>query len=458
MSGKIVTKSWYIGGMTCINCEHKIYRKLNETDGIISVEVSYGNGTVTLSYDEGIISLNQIIKKIEQMDYQVLEHNQSLKDRQNQVHAKKIKDNHYSKGIGVLIILLALYLLIQLVGASGLFNRFPVAEEGMGYGMLFVIGLLTSVHCVAMCGGICLSQCITKEKGQSDQKDTSPWKPSLLYNVGRVTSYTMIGGIVGGLGAVVSFSGTMKGIVQIVAGIFMVIMGMNMLGVFPALRKLMPRLPKSITNIVYENTNRNSPFYVGLVNGFMPCGPLQAMQLYALSTGSPWKGAISMFLFSIGTVPLMFGLGTLSALLSKKFTKKIMTVGAALVVVLGIVMFQNGAVLSGIPIPSFFSQYGSNAKKGVAIVKGGIQEVTTTLGSGSYEAITVKKDIPVRWVIQAEHKNLNGCNDVIIIPQLKKQIVLSEGDNIVEFIPSQSGIIPYSCWMGMIHSSITVSE
>ena len=84
-------------------------------------------------------------------------------------------------------------------------------------------------------------------------------------------------------------SGTAKGIVQLGAGLFMVVMGLNMLNLFPWLRSLTPRLPRFLTSRATAAAGSNSPLYVGLLNGLMPCGPLQAMQLYALSTGSPLK-------------------------------------------------------------------------------------------------------------------------------------------------------------------------
>jgi len=79
-----------------------------------------------------------------------------------------------------------------------------------------------------------------------------------------------------------------------------------------------------VAGLIYRERQRGNkgPFTVGLLNGLMPCGPLQAMQIYALSTGNPLKGALSMLLFSLGTVPLMFGLGALGSLLSRRLRKK----------------------------------------------------------------------------------------------------------------------------------------
>jgi sulfite exporter TauE/SafE len=90
------------------------------------------------------------------------------------------------------------------------------------------------------------------------------------------------------------------------------------------------------------------PFIVGLLNGLMPCGPLQAMQLYALSTGSVIMGAASMFVFSAGTVPLMFALGAVNSVLNARFSRVMTTVSAVLVLVLGLAMLTNALALLGI--------------------------------------------------------------------------------------------------------------
>lgn len=128
-----------------------------------------------------------------------------------------------------------------------------LADSTMSYGMLFVVGLLTSVHCIAMCGGINLSQCIPSGKDDSGNGN-SEVMPSLLYNTGRVVSYTVIGFLLGGIGMILTdWSETgipliLQGILKIIAGLFMVIMGINMLGVIPVLRKLQIRLPNKLAN------------------------------------------------------------------------------------------------------------------------------------------------------------------------------------------------------------------
>lgn len=444
MKDILATKKLNIGGMTCISCQNLIEGTLLDTPGIKKVSVSWAKGTADVTYKSDTISSEEISKIIGGLGYDIL-------------GDKKPSRSAALKGAGILVIVIAIYMLLQYFGFARLFNSFPVAEAGMSYGMLFVIGLLTSVHCVAMCGGINITQTLPA-RGLGAGR-FGAMRPSFLYNLGRVLSYTLIGALAGALGSVVSLSGGLKGAVQLGAGIFMVIMGINMLGVFPQLRKLNLRMPKFIARVIYaEKAGSNSPLYVGLLNGLMPCGPLQAMQLYALSTGDPLKGAVSMFVFSLGTTPLMFGLGALSSILSKKFTRKVLTIGAALVIVLGLSMFSNGWSLSGMrPLP-FLGTTSGIAGEARAVVRDGSQEVHTTLESGSYPTITVKAGVPVRWVMDAPDGTINGCNNRMQIPAYDFEYRFKPGENVLEFTPTKAGEISYSCWMGMIKGTIHVLE
>lgn len=446
-----ITRTLKIGGMTCTNCENRIERALKAANGVFSAKVNYSKETAIVTFDASVIRLSEIEKIIENQDYQVIRQEQETDSKTNGLRAA-----------GVVIIILAIYVIINRFGGFTIFNSFPEAKAGMGYGILFIIGLLTSIHCVAMCGGINLSQCAPYQRANSSQASRiASLRPSLQYNAGRVISYTIVGGIVGALGSVISLSGAGKGVVAIVAGVFMVIMGLNMLNIFPWLRKFNPRMPKIFAAKINEQKKSNRPLYVGLLNGLMPCGPLQAMQIYALSTGDPVKGALSMMLFSLGTVPLMFGLGALSTILTKKFTHRMMTVSAGLVMLLGIFMFSNGMALSGFSVPfisNALTKSTSAAGTATAEIIDGKQVVTTTLSSGGYEPINVQAGIPVQWNIQATPETINGCNNRIIIPEYNIEKRLEPGDNMIEFTPKESGTVPFSCWMGMIRSQISVYD
>jgi sulfite exporter TauE/SafE/copper chaperone CopZ/plastocyanin domain-containing protein len=469
MNAGLKTEILHIGGMTCIACQNRIEKKLRGIDGVESAKVSYSTGTANVTFNGERITLREISGAIEELDYRVT-------DGSRPGSEKAVRT------IGILVIIFALYALMRQFGIGSLTSAFPLAEAGTMPLMLFVIGLVTSVHCVAMCGGINLSQCIPGAAGQAAVFPRKPspglppavLRPSILYNGGRVISYTVVGVIVGALGSVISFSGAMKGLVQLAAGVFMVIMGINMLGIFPWLRRLTPRLPRIFSGkIESEKSKSGNPLIVGLLNGLMPCGPLQAMQIYALSTGSPVWGGLSMLLFSLGTVPLMFGIGALSSVLSKKFTARIMTAGAVLVVVMGMTMFSNGWNLGGLPgfsLSGVFARTGGGRRNFSAVqapssggstgnpIVDGVQIVNTTLSSGRYQPITVQKGIPVKWTIEAPQGSINGCNNRMIIREYGIEHAFKYGENVIEFTPAKTGKFTYSCWMGMIRSSITVVE
>lgn len=444
---KVILK---VEDMICVNCENLIEEVLLEKDGVIKVEASYSKGTVKIDYDEDKISINDLIKIINEEGYKAFDPNKKIINENVNSKNKKSINKDDDNTFLMLVIVLGGLLFLNKFGLLNIFNVFPTPDENTSYGMLFIIGLFTSLHCVSMCGGINLSQCLNNNV-TNDKGKLSTVKPAFLYNSGRVISYTIFGGIVGGIGSVISFTGWMQGLIQLIAGIFMVIMGLNMLNIFPWLRKLNPKMPKFFAK-KFKSKNNNSPFFVGLLNGLMPCGPLQAMQIYALSTGSVTKGAISMFLFSLGTVPLMFGIGALSSYMSKKFSNKIMKFGAVLVVVLGFVMFNNGLALSGINLSK-----GSGASSAVrAEVEGNVQVVTTELKGGRYEPVIVEVGKPVKWNIKASNGSINGCNNRMLIREYGIEKNLENGDNIIEFTPTEIGTFTYSCWMGMIKSKIYV--
>jgi sulfite exporter TauE/SafE/copper chaperone CopZ len=469
----------FIGGMTCASCQNRIEKKLRSAAGVQSAEVSYRTGRAAVTYNPECIALEGIRALVEELGYRVIDGGAEIPSRGGAASLFPRKDagrGSPAAAAGTLVIIFALYMLLRQFGTGALAPAFPLAEAGMGYGMLFVIGLVTSVHCVAMCGGINLSQCmpnaVTLPAGTSFPR-AGVLLPAALYNGGRVISYTVVGAAVGALGSVITVSGRMQGIVQLAAGVFMVIMGINMLGIFPGLRRLGLHLPRLFTRRIEEKKEASrNPFVIGLLNGLMPCGPLQAMQLYALSTGSPASGAVSMFLFSMGTVPLVFFVGALSSMASRKFSAPAMKAGAILVTVLGLTMFTNGWSLGGFSLlfggasgsaSPFGAGIGARMNRGGSgdvpiepVIRDGMQIVNSTLSGGRYPAITVREGIPVRWTITAPEGSINGCNNRMIIREYGIEHRFRTGENIVEFTPGRTGRIPYSCWMGMIRSSITV--
>ena len=417
--------------MTCTSCENRVERAIKQLDGVMYVKASYSGQFAEVEFDNELCSLNKIKAAIKNAGYST----QSSKDY---------------KFMGILIAVAAIVLLG--LKTSGFDMEAKLANAS--YAVLFVVGVLTSIHCVGMCGGIMLSQSLSKES----KNKFEAIQPALLYNLGRVVSYTILGGIIGALGSVFSLSIIAKAAMQIFAGVFMIMMGFNMAG-FSAFRKFHIKLPRFACK---AKNKSGSPFIVGILNGLMPCGPLQTMQLFALGTGSAGKGALAMFAFSIGTVPLMLTFGALSGLLSKGYTKKILKFSGVLIIVLGLIMGNRGLALAGIninPLTALASDSigSSNAYVAKATLQDGIQIINMTADNNGYtpNAFYVQKGIPVKWIVDG--KEMNSCNNVIVARELNLEWKIKKGENIKEFTPGDKDI-NFSCWMGMIRGVIKVVD
>ncbi len=447
MPGTPVTKNAVVSGMVCAACEARIGKRLMAEPGVSAAKADYRKSTLRISFDPEQIAWARLAEILDRMGYGLSE-------------AGAEADGGVGKTIrqiaGTLIVVVVLYWIGVRFGLLTMLNIFPEAESGMGLGMIFVIGLLTSAHCLAMCGGINLSQTALSQTALAAPNaggGRAMIMPTLLYSAGRVVSYTAIGAVVGGLGSVLSLSTGGQGLIQIAAGVFMMLMGLNLMGIFPWLRYIVPRLPQSLSGRVSGGFNRG-PLYVGLLNGFMPCGPLQTMQLFALSTGSPVEGALSMFAFAAGTLPLTMGLGMIASYLGRRFMGNAVRVGAVLVFLMGLAMLGNGLTLSGFVRPALSGE-GDLVE---SLVAGGRQMLETDLRPDSYQAVRLQAGLPLVWRITAEADNINGCNNRFFIPEYNIERRLVPGENIIAFTPEKPGVYPYMCWMGMIASRIVVGD
>lgn len=429
-----LTITIYIQGMYCRQCEDIIAIALLNTRGVLSAEVSYWRSQAKVEYESEIIDSEALSKAIKDAGYHVC-------------------SSRWDVLIGNFIVVCAVILLFFLIKNTNFSSFLLQVDPSVSMGVIFIVGLLTSFHCLGMCGGIMLTQTTATNidcKGFSRKS----LLPSLSYNIGRIISYTLIGGIVGALGKELSFSTSVKGAIVSISGILMLIIGVQMLGLIPGLRRLPNYLP-SFCGLPNPSKKlfKNKPLIIGLLNGFMPCGPLQAMQLYALGTGDFTKGALSMFVFSIGTIPLMFTFGALSSFATKRFSKYMIRVSAVLIVALSLVMITRGFSVSGITLMSNVSSYSYD---NVAKLQDGTQVVNTIVDKNGYTTRekVIRKEVPVRWILQGEV--ITDCNKTITVPELGVEAELHSGENIVYFTPTEEGKLVYACWMGMLTGSFTV--
>ncbi|MFZ5967092.1 MAG: sulfite exporter TauE/SafE family protein [Bacillota bacterium] len=416
-----------VDGMVCGSCERRIEAGLLKEKGIEEAKADFQRGKVEIQFDDMLIKEERIQSIVEDIGYGI----------------RNTPFQQWKSIVPLLMLLLAGYLVIEnTVG----FNYLPQISDNMGFGLIFLVGLLTSIHCIGMCGGIALSQSIPSQISKGS-KILTP----LLYNLGRVISYTVIGAVVGGLGSIITPSGQLKGLVAILAGVFMILFGLKMLNLVILPSWLSLKLPEMRFNKV-SSTHPLRPFMIGLLNGFMPCGPLQTMQLYALGTGSVIKGGLSMFFFSMGTVPLVFAFGAVASMINRRAGKSLMKASAALVMVLGLVMLNRGLALSG---GGFALETAKGNPKQEIKMENGKQVINLTIGARNYtpDAAVVQAGVPVK--INLDVQSINGCNNPIMIPAYGIEKDLTSSDTTIEFTPTKTGPITITCWMGMITTQLT---
>ncbi len=213
----------------------------------------------------------------------------------------------------------------------------------------------------------------------------------------------------------------------------------------------------------FGKKHSNNPLVIGLLNGLMiACGPLQAIYIMAAGTGSMVEGAKMLFVFGVGTLPVLLGFGYFTSFVSAKATNKILKASGAIVIILGLVMLNRGIALtgSGYDINSIMTGSGvsEDGEEVDVEMKNGYQIIRMEVSryGWSPDKFVLKKGIPVKWVVTTTE--LNGCNKAINVPKLGIEFDNKMGEQIIEFTPNEVGKIPFSCWMGMIPGLFIVVE
>ena len=316
-----------VSGMICRACEDAIADALLHTRGVISAQAHYWRSRVTITYDPDIVTEDALRQVLTSTGYP--------------------PSTHGMGGVAVDLICLALVgVLYWGLPKLLMLVRVPALADNASLGLVFLTGLLTSTHCIGMCGGILLAQ-TTDERGVTGRSKRG-LIASAAYNGGRVVSYTAVGAVCGALGAVITYTPNIKSMVFTVAGALVLLIGLRMAGILPGVRPAESELPGACSlNARTRRRFAGKPLLIGLLTGVMPCGALSAMWLYAMSSGSAAHGALVMLVFSLGTVPLLFLFGALQSFLPRGWMKYIVKGSAVLVVTLGLSMLVKGIRLFG---------------------------------------------------------------------------------------------------------------
>jgi len=222
----------------------------------------------------------------------------------------------------------------------------------------FLVGLLGGVHCVGMCGGIVGALCIGLDDGlnktaQQNFKKTFPFL--LLYNTGRISSYTLAGILMGSIGWLGSHLFTLYSIQQtleIIAAAFMLALGLYIAGWWKGLARIERWGGKVIWQRLEPIGRKFMPvrsyphaLFLGLVWGWLPCGLVYSVVIWTISTQSPLEGGLLMLSFGLGTLPNLLLMGVFASTLTQFIQQPwVRQVAGMLIMAFAGVMFYRGVV------------------------------------------------------------------------------------------------------------------
>lgn len=328
---------FHVSGTHCASCKILIEDILNEQDLIINAQVNLKSETVEVETDSDVSpqELTEILtSKIKPNGYSL-----SLE----KVTQEKKGDDVIWKAIPLGLVFLVLFFLLQKSG----FLNFGIGGKTTPI-TSFIIGLIASVSsCLAIVGGLILSLSAKVSQDNIDDK-----KNLVLFHVGRIVSFAILGGLLGMLGSAIGISFTLGAILGLIAATVMLLLGLNLMGIFA---KSKITLPSGIFKFFRKIEHKTlTPLLIGFGTFFLPCGFTQSMQIAALSSGSFLTGALIMFAFVLGTFPVLALLSFGSASLAhSKFAPLFFKVAGVVVVGLGIFSLLGGLAGIGIIRPLF---------------------------------------------------------------------------------------------------------
>lgn len=314
---------FYIRGMHCKSCELLTESELKEFPYITEVKASLKSNIVLITGDFGNRSKEDVAEELSKV---LRPHGYTLSAESNN-QKEKVKWSEFKIAIPITIFFVIFYIFLQKLGLINLVNT-----KDISYGTSFVIGVIASLSsCMAVVGGLVLSM------SASFAKDGSKIKPQLMFHIGRIISFFVLGGVIGAIGSAFELNSNGVFILSFLIAIVMFILGINLLDVFPWAKKLQIGMPKFLSKRAFGISKFNhtiTPFLVGIATFFLPCGFTQSMQIFTLSTGNFTQGALTMLSFALGTLPVLALLSFSSFSIQENKNKGIFFKTAGLVVIL----------------------------------------------------------------------------------------------------------------------------
>lgn len=445
----------HIKGMHCRSCELLVEDELLKVKGVKQVHVDQKKGTAEICY-------------LNHLDNQEVQH--AIADAGYQIGKEERKpwfsrnpDDYLQFSIMAFIVAI----LALIASDTGIFNLSIASGSYSSLPIVFLVGLTAGLStCMALVGGLVLGASARFAEKHPTATALQKFKPHLFFNLGRIISFFILGGVIGWIGSFMQLSSFSLGILTIGVGLVMLMLGLQLTELFPRISGINFTLPKGISRALGIQDNANKEYshknsmMMGALTFFLPCGFTQAIQLYAISTGNPLQASLSMGVFALGTTPGLLGIGGLTAVIKGAFAKPFFKFAGIIVVLLALFNISNGFNLAGFNLShlTFASAAQAQSIDANVTIENGVQTVRMVQGVFGYKpnTFTVKKGMPVKWIIDA--KDQNTCASTIVSDQLKIRKTLVAGENVFEFTPTETGPIHFSCIMGMYRGQFNVVD
>lgn len=442
--------SLQISGMTCSSCELMLERKIKKVPGVQKVLVNHKTGVAAIQVDPTHKpALGELQTAVEEAGYSFGE------------SEKVVEQDHKWVEIGsFLLIIFGIYQLLKGLDLTALTSG---GSDTTTFASVLLIGLVAGTSsCLAVTGGLLLTMAAKYNQVHGGATPWAKFKPLLMFNIGRLVSYFLLGGLVGVLGQSITLSSKMTGITNIVVALIMFYLALSLLKILP--KKLFNiRPPKWLSHKIAdlsEHEHPAAPFVLGALTFFLPCGFTQSLQLVALASGSFFTGSMTMFIFALGTLPALLSISAISAKAEGRTSKLFIRFSGTLVLVLSLFNLKSGLVLSGIDVPNFSrpsTEVTESAEEAVTQVEGE-QIINMTVNSFSYspETFTIKAGVPTT-IIATVKDDIWGCISVLTVPDFRLSVSLEKGENkLGPFTPTKDFYI--TCPMGMFSARVTVTD
>jgi sulfite exporter TauE/SafE len=334
----------------------------------------------------------------------------------------------------------------------------------MNLGVIFLTGLTVGgLTCLAVQGGLLASVIAAREEETKTDTKKHALYSTTVFLISKFISYTLLGFVLGAFGGAISISSTVQTIMQLVAGLYMIAVALNLLNIHPIFRYVIIQPPRFLTRLVKNQSKSKdvfAPALLGSMTIFIPCGTTLAMEALAISSANAFMGALIMATFILGTIPLFFGIGFVTSILGEKFKSTFLKIAAVAVIFLGLSSVNGALTALGFPLTLQAisgSILSSNHNKTVNSNKDVSNDVEIIITSHGYspDYIQVKKGIPV--TLKLTSRDAYTCASAFRIPSLRivKNLQANE-TQIVTFTPTEVGTIPFSCSMGLYTGIIEV--